>query len=95
VDDRITFEMDSKYQNSEVGKNVDIGGGLISYTIKKGKGYFVNVTKDYKNSYDLRYNELDENKQLTFSANMYNLQVQNKEITVGTEKKIIANFQLT
>lgn len=98
ANDVIRFEMESKYQFSEapIGEDapteVDVGGGIKATTIKKNKIYYVTLTKSYSD-YDVKYNSGDTSKEITYSANMQKLSIENRGKTEEAIKSIL-NFKL-
>ena len=88
VEDRIIFEMESKITYSESGEVVH-DGFLIVYTEKIGETNIVTLTRDYSDSYDIRYDGQDEIKTFPKSAVPYKLFLANEGKNELNEKIII------
>lgn len=76
INNEIIFKMDSQYQFSEPGKNVNYGD-LLVYTQKTGSTNTVSMTLNYSNNYNLTYNEKDTTKQISKSSTPYNIFISN------------------
>lgn len=90
VNDKLIFEIDSKYVYSQPGEEVS-EGGLIVYTKKMGKMNFINLTKDYSQNYNITYDGEDILKTINPGATPYTLLISNKG---RNENKIIIEFKL-
>jgi len=75
-EDKIVFEMDTTYDFSEPGKEVDIGR-IKAITTDKGKINKVKLIKDY-NQYNITYNGKDVKESITSSPNPYKMYISNK-----------------
>ena len=88
-EDKIYFEMESKYKYSEPGIRIK-QGDLIIYTRKKGDSNIINVTRDY-NNYNLTYSGREDVKNLQSSPSDYKLMISNE----GFEnEKVVIDFDL-
>jgi len=77
--DRIVFELESRYKYSEPGKNIEDGAsGIIIHTEEKGKFNNVTLTKNYYEDYNLTYSGRDELKFITKSSAPYRVTILNK-----------------
>ncbi len=89
INDELVFEMESVYVYSEIGLEV-IDGNLIILTEKTGSANIVKITRSYGTSYDLQYQESNEEKTLSKSSTSYKLSIENK----GINDKIIIDFEV-
>ncbi len=89
VNDLILFEIESKYTYSEPGTNI-VDGNLIIHTEKIGKFNIVNLTRDYSEGYDIRYQGKDELKLISKSSIPYKVFISN----IGGNDKIIINVEV-
>ncbi len=87
--DKITFDIDIKHAYSEPGNSVE-NGNLIILTQEHGSFYNVSITRDYSDSYDIRYVGNDEEKVLSKSPNPYKLTILNKEYV---DEKTVIDFE--
>jgi len=71
--DTITFEIDSRYQYSEPGKNFSESGFNVT-TISQGKYNKVKISKDYS-PIDITYNGEDRLKTISFSSVEYKFSI--------------------
>lgn len=76
--DRIIFQIDSRSEYSEPGREINDSSGITIYTEKLGRTNNVTLTKIYNEYYDLRYDGEDKTKSITKSAASYRLLVTNK-----------------
>lgn len=74
--DQLIFQIESRYEYTEPGKNVNIGD-LIAYTKKAGDLYDISLTSDYE-MYDITYSGNNELKTLTQSPTPYSMVIANK-----------------
>lgn len=84
-DDRIIFEIESKYTYSQPGENISDSTGIIAHTKKMGKFNRVTFTIDYTEKYDITYQGKDESKLITKASTPYKLLISNK----GGDKTVI------
>jgi hypothetical protein len=77
VDNKIIFEMESAYMYSEPGTDIQ-DGSLIIHTETIGDLNIVTLTRDYSNSYNIKYNEADDLEILTSSSVPYKLFLSNE-----------------
>ena len=85
VNDRLRFEVDSKYTYSEPGVNVSIGNG-VALTKKQGKGNIITMNFDYSDKYDITYENKSEMKVVTKAAIPYKITISNKGKENGKTK---------
>ncbi len=76
-DNKIFFEMESRYSYSQPGKNVDIGK-IIANTKEKGKINIVTLTLGYNGEYNITYKGQEENKTLSKAPIPYSLSISDK-----------------
>ncbi len=88
VNQKIIFEIESQYQYSQLGEEIEYGG-LTSYTEERGNFYLVRLADDYSHAYDLTYNDLNNDKTISKSPSPYKLFITNK----GSDPVII-DFEL-
>lgn len=86
--EKIIFEMESEYEYSQSGEEIEYGG-IIAYTEEKGNFYLVRLTSDYSNSYNITYRDEHIIKTITKSPAPYNLFITNQG-----SSPIIINFEL-
>ena len=84
IENKIFFEIESKYEYSELGTDV-IYGDMITHTEKKGNFNLVTLTIDYNEEYDITYNGKDELKSISKASTPYKLFISNE----GGEKSKI------
>jgi hypothetical protein len=89
VNDLIIFEIESKHTYSEPGIDI-IDGNLIIHTEKMGKFNIVNLTRDYSEGYDIKYQGRDELKLISKSSIPYRMFISNK----GGENKIVIDVRI-
>ncbi len=77
VNDKIYFEIESKYEYSESGENISYGDNLIIITEKKGSLNNVKLILDYTD-YNITYNGEEELKQIGKSSVPYQIFISNK-----------------
>jgi len=64
VEDKIFFELESRYQYSQPGENITIGK-ITANTKAQGKINIITLTLNYTGTYNLRYANADETKTLS------------------------------
>ncbi|MBM3228539.1 hypothetical protein FJZ20_01485 [Candidatus Pacearchaeota archaeon] len=74
---KIFFELESRYEYSQPGINISIGN-LIARTETKGKIYDVILTKDYAEEYNIRFKNNDELYSIKRAATPYKILISNK-----------------
>lgn len=74
---KLFFEIESRYVYSEPGKNVTIRN-IIVLTEKRGKINDVTLTRDYEGEYDITYQNTDELKKIGKTSTSYTLLIANK-----------------
>jgi type II secretory pathway pseudopilin PulG len=84
VNDRIVFEIESRYEYSEPSKPgepekyiTDEVVGITISTVDLGKFNNVTLTKDYSDEYNLKYSRGDVERSITKAANPYRLLISN------------------
>ncbi|MFH1801368.1 MAG: hypothetical protein ABH804_00845 [archaeon] len=90
VNDKLTFEIESKDLYSQPGEEVQYGN-IIIYTEEKGNTNIVNLTRDYSESYDLKYNGADELKLINPASIPYKIFISNSG---KTDSITIINFEI-
>jgi len=88
-DDKISFEVESKYAYSQPGENVSYGNVNVR-TEKTSRLHTVTLTSDYADDYNLTYKEKDETKALSKAPTPYQVYLSNK----GTQDKINIDFDV-
>ncbi len=79
--EKIIFEMESRYEYSEIEQNTNIGNIVARTDKKAGKLYTVTLTLNYFEKYNLAFGgNAIESKTITKSSTPYNLYVSNKKI---------------
>lgn len=73
AEETISFEIESKVAYSQEGRDVDVGGGVISLTEKKGGLNIVTLSTEYGDLYNLKYEGRDESKSLSKAPTPYKL----------------------
>jgi len=77
--DRIIFEIESRYEYSEPGQYIQEGASeIIAHTQKIGKFNNVTLTRDYGETYDITYLGKDELKTITKSPTPYKMTISNE-----------------
>ncbi len=74
--DKIIFEVESRYTYSEPGIDIN-DGNLVIHTELKGNINIVTLTRDFSDDYNLKYNGNDELGVLTTSSVLYKLFITN------------------
>jgi type II secretory pathway pseudopilin PulG len=87
--DRLFFEIESKYTYSEPKKNVTIGN-IIAFTEKRGKINDVTLTRNYGGEYNITYQNMDELRKISKAPTPYTLLIANKG--KDPSNKIIINI---
>ena len=75
-EDKLIFEIESKYVYSQEGENINVGG-IIVLTEKTGSSNKITLTSNYS-KYDLTYEGENESKTITHSPIPYKLSIENK-----------------
>lgn len=75
IDDKIIFEIETTYVYSEPGKTLNLGN-VEAITEDIGGLNRVTITADY--NYNIKYNEVDEEKILEQSSTPYTITIENK-----------------
>lgn len=74
---KLFFEIESRYIYSEPGRNVTIGN-IIVLTEKKGKINDVTLTRNYEGEYDITYDDKNELKEIGKTSTSYTILIANK-----------------
>ncbi len=87
--DKISFEMESKYMYSELDETVQIGG-MVAKTTKIGKYYNVRITKYYP-ELNIKYMDEDTLKNMNKASTKQSLLIENngEDISWGGQCEII------
>jgi hypothetical protein len=88
VNDKITFEMDSRYLYTEPGKLIDIGN-IQALTTSNGKNSFITLERNFSGEYDLTYKEENTVKTLPKVSAPYRIFLTNEG---ESSNKIVINF---
>lgn len=88
---KLFFEIESRYTYSEPGRNVTIGN-VIVLTEKKGKINDVTLTRNYEGEYDITYQNMNELKKIGRTSTSYTLLIANKG--ENALNKIIINIEV-
>lgn len=89
ANDKLFFEIDSKYMYSQLGAEVT-DNYITSYTEKKGDYYFVRLTRDYGGVYDIKCKG-EEETSINYAATSHHLFVSNYGLLGG---KTVINFEV-
>ena len=76
--DKIIFEIESRYEYSEPGEDINETTGIIARTEKKGKFSTVTLTKDYSREHNITYQGEDKLKTISKSSTPYKLFISNE-----------------
>ncbi len=87
INNKIIFEMESKYEYSEPGKTF-VESSLNILTDKVGDENKITISKQYSN-YNLTFNNADESKLISASSTPYTIFVSNKG-----DSPIVINFEI-
>ena len=74
---KLFFEIESRYIYSEPGRNVTIGN-IIVLTEKKGKINDVTLTRNYEGEYDITHQNMNELKEIGKTSTSYTILIANK-----------------
>ena len=75
--DRLFFELESRYTYSEPGQNIT-SGNIIIHTEKIGKINEVTLTRDYKGEYNITFQNTHEIGKISKASTPYKLLITNK-----------------
>lgn len=89
--DKIFFEIESRYIYSQPGENVSVGN-IVAYTEKKGKINEVTLTRDYKGVYNITFQNLDELKRIGKASTPYKILIEDKG--EDASRKTIVNIKV-
>src|SRR3990172_7632537 len=95
VNDRIFFELESRYQYSQPGEDVTISstdGKITANTEEVGKINIVTLTLDYQGEYNINYQGLKEVKTLSKAPVPYSISISDRGADSGG--KIIINIEV-
>ena len=78
--EKISFEIESKYKYSQLGENIKSGSvNILTEELSSKKDYKINLTLDYFGSnYNLQLKNGDKNKQITKTSSLYKISIANK-----------------
>ena len=82
VQDKIFFELESKYKYSEPGENVTIGK-VIANTEERGSINIITLTLNYTGTYDLRYAGAGQEKTLSRAPVPYQILISDEGTSTG------------
>ena len=88
--DRILFEIESRYVYSEIGEEIQVGN-VIALTEDKGEYNFVTLKRDFSSSYNITYKNEDKVKTLNKASTPYKIYITNNG---EVNNKIVMNFDL-
>ncbi len=91
ANDRIVFNINSHYQFSEYGKDVDYGA-LVVHTEPLNDLSITNMTLNYSGKYNITYKGKDAMKTITAASTPYTLFISNKGNNGGTNPNM--DFEL-
>jgi len=77
INDRIVFEIESRYAYSEYGEEVDIGD-IVAYTERKGKLNRVILTNNHSDNYNITYQNQDAIKSISKASTPYKISISNE-----------------
>ncbi|MFC1666089.1 hypothetical protein ACFLZF_00025 [Nanoarchaeota archaeon] len=83
--DKLFFEIESRYFYSETGQEVKIGNVIIE-TQEKGKLSLITISLDYSQKYDIVYEDKNTVKLINKAATPYRIAISNKGKTNGKTK---------
>ncbi|MFH1503618.1 MAG: hypothetical protein ABIE36_03090 [Candidatus Diapherotrites archaeon] len=89
-EDRVLFEIESRYVYSEPGQEVQVGN-IVALTEVKGEYNLVTLERDFSDSYNLTYKNEDILKTLSKASIPYKLYITNNG---ELNNKITMNFDL-
>ncbi len=75
--DKIFFELESRYEYSQPGTNISIGN-IIAKTEARGKIYDITLIQDYFEEYNIRFKNIDELYSIKRAATPYRILISNK-----------------
>ena len=78
--DTITFELESNYQYSEIGDEINVGG-ITAKTEKFGSANKITLSSNYS-GYNLTYDGTEDQKIINQAATPYKLSIENKVINL-------------
>jgi hypothetical protein len=77
TNDKIFFEIESRFTYSEPGEDVDVGG-ITANTEERGKINIVTLSVEYEGIYDLTYDGTDQLKTISKASTPYNVLFSNE-----------------
>ena len=77
AEDKIVYEVESKYTYSQPGEDVQYGD-IIARTEKQGRTNIVTLTTEYEEDYNLTYRGNEETKSLTQAPTPYKIFISNE-----------------
>jgi len=96
IDDKIIFEIESRYEYSEPETSEKPGayieeGNIIGHTKKKGKFNIVTLMINYSEKYDITYQEENKIKTISKASTPYKMSILNKD---KSDDKIIIDIEV-
>ena len=74
---KLFFELESRYEYSQPGINISIGN-IIAKTETKGRIFDITLTRDYAEEYNIRFKNDDELYSIKRAATPYRILISNK-----------------
>ncbi|MFA4952988.1 MAG: hypothetical protein WC584_02090 [Candidatus Pacearchaeota archaeon] len=95
INEKISFEIESKYKYSQIGEKIKSGSvEILTEELSSKKNYKTNLTLDYSGSnYDLQLKGNAEEKQITKASSLYKIYIVNKGKD-ATSGKTILEFEI-
>lgn len=75
--DKLVFKIESRYEYSQPGQNINVGN-IIASTEQKGKIYDVTLLRDYSGLYNITSNGADIVKEINRAATPYKITIAQK-----------------
>lgn len=88
VNDKIFFEIESKYEYSQSGTEITIGEVIVNNE-KRGKLNEVNLTLDYSLEYNIQYQNAEQIRKIGGAATPYKVVISNGGQDVASGETII------
>lgn len=90
INDSISFEMESNFKYSELGRTTEEGDLNIT-TVEKGKFYLVNIVRDYE-KYNITFEGNETVKKLHAAPSEYKVMISNEG--EDSEGNVVIDFEL-
>ena len=91
VNDKIFFELESRYQYSQPGENISVGK-IIAHTEEIGKINIVTLTLDYAGEYNIKNQGQDVAETISKAAVPYSISI--SDAGTDSEGKTIINMEV-